>query len=387
MNLVQIAAIVRKAVAILAILLFIYITALILKDPVQQTWYALLPPKDLPNYAFGLLDPLEFTEVPILTSDPNYVLNTRTGGLPTNLGNKMNVYQYVPPSFSFGEGERAQQDAATLGFNDDMRVSDLNAKVFVWQDVVFGGSLVINTQTRILYLTTPLSRIGSFFPAGQLTQTNAIANARLLLEELNRFSDKLYVLDTKGTQVVKFGKFLGNRVVEADSILEAQVARVDFFREVMDYPILGPDPKQGLLQVSMRAPNIEDGIPQLNYPKVKIYHWGIDTDSLATYPIIPVSTAWEKVTNNEGIIVNATPTETSPFEEAAPTRVEKILINDIYLAYFDNTLVQTFLQPIYVFEGAFTNREGGSAGTITIYYPAISGEYVRQPVANQTGQL
>lgn len=386
MNLVKMAATVRKTVVIITTLLALYIFVLIIKNPVKLTWYALFPPKDLPDYAFGLLDPLAFTEMPILSTISEFVLNTHTGVLPTDLENKMTVYKYVQPRFSFGEGERAQADAVTLGFTDDMRVSDLNQDVFIWQDVIFGGTLVINTQTRVVELSTPLGRLGSLLPAGILTQSAALEKAKSLLEQLDRFSDKLYTLETRGSQEVVFGKTQNDRVVEASSILEAQVARVDFFRKVKDYPILGPDPKQALLQVQLRAPDIGDGFPQLNYPRVRAYHWEIDTDTTATYPIIPVSQAWEQVLLGNGIISNVTPLGTSPFERVSPTRVDRVLVNDIYLAYFDDYISQTYLQPIYVFEGVYSNTGSNAAGNITIYYPAIGGTYIKQAVETQSGQ-
>lgn len=381
MSLVKTASTVRKTVVITAGIIALYVTFLILKNPIKQTWYTFFPPKNQPTLAFGLLDPIEFTKVSTLTVAPEYVLNTKTGKLPTDLAKQMAIYKYVQPAFSFSEGERAQQDAATLGFNDTMRISDLSSDLFKWQDVGFGGSLDIDTKTRTLSLDTPLASLGSLFPAGKLTQTTAIEMAKDLLTRLNRFSDKLYTLDTRGYQEVKFGKFGTAGVVEANSIPETQIARVDFFRKLKDFPILGPDPKQGLLQVYLRAPETEDENPQLNYPHVRAYHWEINTDASATYPLTPLELVWEQVKQNKGVVVNVTPQGASPFETPRTTRADRVLINDIYIAYFDNTKPQTFLEPIYVFEGNYTSTSG--SGNITIYYPAVSNEHVRAPVNTQ----
>ncbi len=390
MSLVQTSAKVRKGVVITAAVIGLYITFLIVKNPIRQTWYAIFPPNDLPTVAFGYLDPLEFTETPIVSSVPEYVLNTPTGRLPTDLKDSLAVYKYVSPSFSFSEGERAQQDAATLGFTDTMRVSDLSSDVFAWQDVQFGGNLEVDTKTRILKLGTPLASLGSLFPAGKLTQTNAIEAAKELLQKINRFSDKLYTSDSRGYQEVRFGKFSGASVVEASSIPETQIARVDFFRKILEFPILGPDPKQALLQVYLRDPKTEDTFPQLNFPYVRAYHWEINTDEPATYPLTPIETVWEQISQNNGVVVNVTPQGASPFETPRATRVDRVLINEVYLAYFDNVTPQQFLQPIYVFEGNYITT-AGSSGSITIYYPAVSSEYVRVPVNTQTpaspGQL
>src|SRR3989344_6413588 len=390
MSLVQTSSKVRKGVVITVAVISLYIIFLMVKSPIRQMWYAFFPPADLPTVAFGYLDPLEFTEAPIVSSVPEYVLNTPTGRLPTDLKTSLAVYKYVSPSFSFSEGKRAQQDAATLGFSDTMRVSDLSSDLFTWQDVQFGGNLKIDTKTRTLELETPLANLGSLFPVEKYTQTNAVAAARSLLQKVNRFNDKLYTSDMRGYQEVRFGKFSGTRVVEVDSIPETQIARVDFFRKILDFPILGPDPKQGLLQVYLRGPETKDAFPQLNFPHVRAYHWEINTGDSATYPLTPIETVWEQISQNNGAIVNVTPQGASPFETPLATRVDRVLINEVYFAYYDNITPQQFLQPVYVFEGNYTTGAGAFC-SITIYYPAVSSEYVRAPVNTQTpaspGQL
>jgi hypothetical protein len=183
---------------------------------------------------------------------------------------------------------------------------------------------------------------------------------------------------------VSYGKFKANGVVKADSPLEAQIARVDFFRNIFEFPILGPDPKKGLLRVYMRAPDNKLEFPQLNFPLVESYYWEVDVDEskVATYPAIPIGTAWSQVSQNKGVIANVTPNGASPFYDNPPTRLQRILINDVYLAYFDNTKPQKYLQPIYVFQGNFFG-DNGQNGDITIYYPAISGQFVKTNNAQQ----
>ena len=72
----------------------------------------------------------------------------------------------------------------------------------------------------------------------------------------------------------------------------------------------------------------------------------------------------------------------NPFVPYVPIRIDKILVNNIYLAYYDTPKLEKYLQPIYVFEGNYTTV-GGGAGQITLYYPAISGDYIL-PVTNAT---
>ncbi len=379
MRLVEIAQITRKTVTITIMILSLYLLYLVSKQPARNLYLSVFPPKDLPTLAFGLLEPLEFTAIPILNATPQFVLNTRTGQLPTDLPIIGKVYRFVPTRISFGAGERAQKDASTLGFTDDMRVSQLSSSTFSWEDIQFGGKLDINLNNNTLTLYTPLTGKGSYFPAGKFkSREDIIQQAKNLMTSLGRFKDVLYTKPDRGSQIVTYGKFRAEGVVKADSPIEAQIVRIDFFRKITDFPILGPDPKKGLLRVFMRAEIDKNQFPQLSFPLVEAYYWELDLDEtkIATYPLIPVNTAWEQVSQNKGVVANVTQSGVSPFVDNPPVRVDRILINDVYLAYFDSTKPQTHLQPIYVFQGNF-NGPNGISGDITIYYPAVSGQYVK----------
>lgn len=379
MNLVQTSEIVKKGVVIGAGLVIVAIIFFIVKGPIIVAFRFIFPDKNKPTVEFGLLDSLEFTQAQILNSNPQYILNTQSGELPEDLPKVLPVFRFVQPKFSFSAGEKAQRDALTLGFNDNSRITDLDEKIYFWKDIALGKNLEIDTATGVLQVNTSFTGKGSLFPAGQLSKDLAIELAIQLLVELKRFEDKLYVLEERGSQEVEFGKFRGNNLVKADSIFEAQVAKVDFYRQILGYPILGPDPTQALLQVYVKAQSRKDEFSQLNYPRVKIYHWEVDTDQQSTYPLLPVSLAWQEVLAGRGVIANVTPNGISPFETPPPVRVDRILINDVYLAYYDRNAPQPYLQPIYVFEGNYTSSgTGGSSGIITIYYPSISGDYVSQ---------
>ncbi|MBI2414947.1 hypothetical protein HYV31_03900 [candidate division WWE3 bacterium] len=385
MRLVEVAQLTKKIVLIVATLMTLYLIFLVSKEPTRNLYLTIFPPKNLPTIGFGYLDPLEFTAAPTLNSTPQYVLNTRTGQLPTNIPNVVKVYKFILPRLSFGAGEKAQKDALFLGFGEENRTSPLNATTFEWQDVQFGGSLKIDLTTNTMQLVTPLTGKGSFFPAGKfMNKESVIEKAKEVFKQIGRFQDFLYTNPDRGSQTVAYGKFKSNGVVKADSPLEAQLARVDFFRKIVDYPILGPDPKKGLLRIFIRAYDDKPQFPQLSFPLIESYYWEINTDEkeVATYPAIPISAAWDQIAQNKGVIANVTPSGASPFVDSPPVKIQKILINDVYMAYYDNTKPQKFLQPIYVFQGNFTG-DNGITGDISLYYPAISGQYVKTSGAAQ----
>jgi hypothetical protein len=258
---------------------------------------------------------------------------------------------------------------AALGFADTDLVTDVKGDILRWYNSKTQGNLQIQTQTRELFMEIPLLNKSSNFPQGSISQSAGLSKATNILNTISRLSGTSY---EQGTQSVYSGKFQANKIANATAPFEYQIIRVDFFRSIDKYQILGPDPKEGLIQIWVTAPK-EGTIGKLDFPKIQYYYKEINTKSDATYPIIPINSAWDEVSKGKGIISNITPKDGSMFEVAPPQRVDKILINSVKLAYLETKLPQEYIQPIYVFEGNYTGV--GSSGSITIYYPAIDPAY------------
>ena len=128
----------------------------------------------------------------------------------------------------------------------------------------------------------------------------------------------------------------------------------------------------GLFLLSTIALAQEGGPPA---PPDLTGYWEIDPDDSATYPISFISDVWNEVRNGNGVLSGVYLKNKNPFEPYEQVHIERILINDIYLAYLDTKENQTFLQPIYVFEGNFSAR-GSKGGDVVIYYPAIQPEFI-----------
>lgn len=362
---------------IFVILYLIFVFALI---PATKVTYALLfPKKDLPNTAYGILPALEFTEAAISNKTSiTYELNTTTGKLPT-LPNKIKIYKYETPTFSYQSGKTARDDAGVLGFLDSDLVSDLKGDIYSWKNNTTKGTLDIKISTKELKLETPsLRSFEDKYIPGTINSMNAQAEAATLFTRLNRF-DALY---QKGKFKVVLGQFSGNKLVTTSLPSAAQIAKVDLYRSIDATPILGPNPGEGLLSVTLRSVS-KDKELYLNYPFVKAYYWKIDEESNATYPLLPISVAWQAVSAGNGVIAEITPKDKNPFEPYTATTVNKIIVNDVYIAYFDDIKPQKYLQPIYVFEGNYTTGNAQS-GTATVYYPAVQGQYVENSLENAT---
>ena len=376
MKLSVMAPLVRRSIAIISITFSLYLIWLFTAPALKQAYLSLFPPKDLPNQMYGALDPLLFQAYNTLNTNPDYILNTKTGGLPSGIPNKMTVYKFISPAFSYSAGKQARLDAEKLGFNDSMIVGDIQGDIYKWKNDKNSSNLKVTIYSRELELNSNLQNAPELYEQG-LTTGEALNAVKNKLKQIGRFNDQLYI---DGTSTIKLGKFDGTRIISADSYLEAQIARVDFFRSIgrgsTKYKILNTDSKKGLL--SSDYINLPKDSELLSIPKMEANQWEIDPQSNATYPIINVAQAWDAVKNNKGTISNISSRYKTPFEDYSSINIDKILINDIYLAYLDTKVQQKYLLPMYVFEGNFT-APGGETGEITIYYPAIPSESTKQP--------
>ena len=381
MSLVTVSSSVKRAINLSAVLVIFVLILYILSPAARVAYRLIFPPKDLPNLAFGRLDKLSFLSKDVKATRVIYTLNTKTGNLPGNLPNKMTVYEYILPGLSFNAGRKAQTDAERLGYFAKDLITDLKGNNYAWRNSTYGGVLEIEINEGVIKLNTPMNRLSEQYPAGRLNPTSSKEQAKDLFADLGRFQDPTYV---EGEQVVVLGKWRASELVETISTLEAQIARVDFFRELNGYPVLGPDAKKGMLHVYLKQ---EDrGDPALNYPKVEAYYWEINQESSATYPIITVAQAWEQVKQGKGVISNVTSRTQSPFQLYEDVQVDEIIVNEIYLAYYDNISPQRHIQPVYVFDGIYSATRG-EPGNITLYYPAIPAEYIQGTPQNTDGEV
>lgn len=373
MNLVETSALFKKVLFVTLTVLTLYVTFLISKGVLKKYFDRIFKGPDNPTTVFGKLPAPEFQYKATTNSDIQVILNTTNGRLPTDFPKQMPVFRLRQPLFSYEAGKNAQRTGELLGYSDDSFVSSTSDQVYRWLDNNFNGELKINTSTREIILNLPLYGKGEYYDSGRLATDTATEKARTFLINSGRFSDLYY----SGNTVTYSGKFVGSELRPVDYDYETQIIRVDFFRRFKNYPILGPDPYKGLIHMWVGTPK-DARYKQLIFPKVEAYQWEIvnkDEDQKATYPLIPVSTAWEQVSANKGVLAGIVGKNANPFDPYQPIRVDKILVNKIYLAYYDTPKLQKYMQPIYVFEGNYTTV-GGGAGQVSLYYPAISGDFI-----------
>ena len=115
----------------------------------------------------------------------------------------------------------------------------------------------------------------------------------------------------------------------------------------------------------------------LDTPYLDVNYKTFNSTTKATYPIISVAEAWDAISTNKGIISSAIPTGAALLGAPTTVNIEKVLIDTIELAYYEPNEWVEYLQPIYVFSGKYITR-GSEGGSVSIYYPAIKGEYINK---------
>ncbi|MFA6981918.1 MAG: hypothetical protein WC243_02765 [Patescibacteria group bacterium] len=371
MNLTQTSVLARKAIiGGIAFLLIALVTKSFLIPAGRQAYKSLFPPKDPPNPIYGKLSAPKFEQKKVLNTDTVFELDTKTGKLPTGLPNKMAVYRIDPPAFSYEGGKKASDTAKALGFSDTDLVSDLKGDTYVWRNNTLGRELKIQINTKYLSLTTNVSDKSSVFSSGgSFSEADVKRVTNGFLNQTGRVLGNLY---SAGTQKIMFGRFSGQRIIETDNPSGAQVAVIDYYRKIKDTPVYGPDLDKGL--ISIVVGNTDNA--NMKYVEAEIKNFEINGQSNATYPIVPVSQVWAAVQQNKGVMASVNPDEQSDFGTYSPVSIQKILITEVELAYYEELEPQKYLQPIYVFKGFYTSA--GSKGSVAIYYPAISGDYIQE---------
>jgi hypothetical protein len=362
----------RKGIKILGVVALVYYVAILFVIPrTRDLLLDLFVDRNPPTPKFGILDPLNFDPTEINSKNVKIVLDTKDGRLPAGMPKKMPVFRVKAAQYSYLSGKNAQEDADKLGFKPEELVSDLKGREYQWRSLESDGELTINTETRAISLFTDMARFPAEYKRGKITAEASRNHAVDILKNIGRFNEKLYKPENT---TVYLGQIIGSSLNETKVQTEAQFGMVHFFPKIGQHVIYGPDPQTGIIVVGVRSPA---GKSPFNYPLMVGSFWDVDPTEDSTYSIITVKEAWDQVSAGKGVIASATYKNDNPFNPRSTINMDRILIRNIYIAYYMTPEYQRYLQPIYVFEGSFVTS-GSDGGKIYIYYPAITSNFTRQ---------
>lgn len=301
------------------------------------------PAPAAPTVAFGKLPKLPFKEVNKVNAQ--FVLETVDGELPsTPLVQK--VYFMPKQSANLLSLDYAKQTAQKLGF--DQNPEQISDSIYKFKNSKAPSTLETNIITGTFSISydlnadpTPIMTKPTQPEVSIATVKNFLNSATLLAEDLT------------GESKFRYLKTQGGGFVPALSLSDANIIRIDLFRKnYSELPTVTNSPSDGnvwfmVSGVRDRGKDIIAG---------EYHYFVVDETKTATYPIKPVSQAWQELTNNSYNLISFTPSGENP----------TIKIRKIYLAYYDPGVYVEFFQPVFVFEGD---------NNFVAYIPAISQEY------------
>ncbi len=314
-----------------------------------NVYVTVFPPKaPPPNHAFGTLPTLKF---PASAASPSgqlvYQLQTIQGSVP-DASPSANVYFMPKTGSNLLALSTAQTFAKRLGFditpisdpsnNNVYRFDDPTAPLrHLWYDVVSTNFIIRYDfqQDAGLFLNNVVPTAGA-----------AQSEAKNLLQTYG-----LYPADFAGGDVtVTFYKVSANNLVPVSSQSQADAVRVDFYRPyIASTPVVTGVTGGPISIIFSGSQNSKKRVLQFSYT-----YWPVDYQTIATYPLKTGTQAWQELESGGGYVLHY-------------PKGLLITVRNVYLAYYDSLDPQTYLQPVFVFEG----DDGFMA-----YVPAVSPEYV-----------
>lgn len=315
---------------------------------VSFIWLVFFPPQALPpNHAFGNLPVIKFPQAASTSGQLTFQLETIQGGIPA-ASPSATVY-FMPKTAPTLLGlNNAQEFAAKLQL--DPNPIQENKNVYRFNDPKDPlRRLRYDIVSKNFILRYSFEQDSSIFLNKDLPFEDAAKEEATTLLQ----SNGIYPQDIEdGTKTVTYLRLQNNVLIPTTSSSQGDAARVGFFRKSLGgIPIRTPSPQEAAVSIILSgASGLQKRVLQLAYT-----YWPIDYETTATYALKSTTVAWEELQQGKGYIAQY------------PLYSQTATVRSVYLAYYDSFEPQTYLQPIFVFEG-----DNGFMG----YVPAVSAEWV-----------
>lgn len=348
-SLTQTAYFARRTVNWAIIAVIAYILMRIFWSIFITVFLLIFPPKaPPPNHLFDKLPEVIFPLQATPSAKLTFQLQTIEGTVPA-ASVSATVY-FMPKTAPNLLGLNKAQDFAT-GFNFDPAPVQESKTIYRFNDAELPlrrlryDIISNNFILRYAFEQDPSVFNGKNLPLPE----DATAEAINLLQSHN-----LYPADiTGGTNEVLFLKLNGTQLVGTTSLSQADAERIDFFRNpIGNTPVLTPFTDEAPVSIIFSgSPDAKKRIIQFAYT-----FWPIDYQTTATYALKTSEQAWGELQGGGGYIVRY------------PTSGNVAVVRNVYLAYYDSFDPQTYLQPIFVFDGDNGFRA---------YVPAVTSAWVQ----------
>lgn len=323
----------RKGINITILLVIGYILLKIFWSVFVTAYLAFFPPKPPPpDYKFGKLPALVF---PTPTGSPpgpmTYRLETIEGYVP-HASDAANVFFIRKNPATLQGLPSAIEFAKRLSFTSDP-VQD-SKYIYRFTDPMMPlRSIRYDIVSHNFVLKYAYDKDLAIFAD---RNTPSVATAK---NDAHNFL-QLLGLEPKdiaeGSVNVSYLKMSGDKLVPAVSISQSDAVRLDYFRaSIGDMKLMTPFPDEGPVSFIMSgSKDLKKRILQASYT-----YWTVDQETVGTYSLKTSTTAWTELQQGQGYIAKY------------PKSGTQAVIRRVYLAYYDSFEPQSYLQPIFVFDG------------------------------------
>lgn len=372
----------------------------------------MMPQEDLPekyvtpDYMCGQLDSFELRSLGVATSDTKFTIETTSGAIP-DLPEVVNVFQYIhQPSLSARDD--AKTIAENLGFDPEGMLRKSSSE-YQWRNSSKSQTLTIETGNLNFDLVTDFTggNINTYaerLPSEENAKTIAMDYLRdvgLLTTDYQNGFQRAYLIS-----VTSSGEFR-----QAPSISDAQLIRVDFFRQQALVTIETEDEgigglgstvgteleKEKSTTITRDGESVEvkkyttdimndspifgnitvfiGGTSEKNSSNYEIFgisyrNWILEENSCGTYKLITPQEAVRRVQEGEATLVYLLGAGEDKIVPPESKSVTEMRILEVGVSYLDRSIKQDYLQPIYFIKGEaqFSN---GTYGEFYYYVPAV----------------
>jgi len=332
-NLTETAFYTRKTINWMILSVIGYIILRLSWSILVALWLYFFPPQPPPpNHAFGKLPAIKFPPQASSSGQLTFRLETIEGTVPT-ASNSAAVY-FMPKNAANLLGlPKAEEFATKVEFTGAPIQETKNVYRFEDPSTILRQMRydIISKNFIIRYLFEQDTSI--FTERNIPLSSEAIEDSKNFLQNYGLLPEDFVDGDIK----VQYLRFVGDKLVTTTSHSQADSIRIDFFRNRMNnVPVFTPNPDEGLINFIYSGSTInKKRVLQIAYT-----YWPVDFGTTGTYEVKTSSTAWQELQNGNGYIAR------SP-----KNGITNVTVRRVYLGYYDSIEPQTYIQPVFVFEG------------------------------------
>jgi len=302
-----------------------------------------------PTVAFGQIPAITFPQSQT-QNQYQFQLQTIEGVLP-KMPAQAKVYFVFTVGPKFFDEEKTREKARLLGFPDEITRDPYYRYTF--KNPQTNATLKLDMLNENFEVRYPFEADPFFIGQNSPAPQQALGTIQGFLASGNSWPNDI---DQEKTKNLFFKYDQEKRELAAvPSLSEAEVIKVNLFRADLDgLSLLPPNPQDSNISFLVAQ---KEGKPIIIAGKY--IHFPIQQEQVATYPLKNSTLAWEELRAGKAFIGNLGNNSSD----------RPIIIRRIYLAYFDPSLPQNFLQPIFVFEGD---------NDFIAYLPALDPSWIKE---------